>query len=149
MSDTTGRDVPALLGTAVSETDHIALARLVVELGWRVDNGVAETVYHLCTEDAELIITGPPVVGREAIRKWGRDLDVNPPIPQVRHVITNTRFLTEGPDRAYGTSMLTAYSGASPEGTRTTPITIGQDHDAFVRTAEGWKLAFRRWETLM
>ena len=51
----------------VGERDYFELSRLVNEHTWRVDNGYADTVYELYTEDGELNVPPAPIRGHQAI----------------------------------------------------------------------------------
>lgn len=141
----------------VSDADHVELSRLLGEIAWRLDNHRAGTVYELTTEDVEFHVGPEPVVGHDALKTWGEQFDQADPLPGIRHSLSNARFSADGPDRAVGTSMLTAYfvpidSNESAEAgdviVATAPFAVGEDHDTFVRTPEGWRIASRRWEQL-
>ena len=57
------------------------------------------------------------------------------------------RFVADGPDAAEGTSLLTVFMDA--DGTESSvPWNVGEDHDRFVRTEEGWRLVSRTWVDL-
>jgi SnoaL-like domain len=132
----------------VSETDHIQLSRLVNEHAWRADNGRADTIHELYIDDGELAIGPTPLRGREAILEWGRKLVENPPWRSIRHVCGNMRFVSDGPDEAAGTTILTVFMAAGSETATTQPFSVGEDHDRFVRTEEGWRFVSRRWVEL-
>jgi SnoaL-like protein len=132
----------------VSETDHVQLSRLVNEHAWRADNGRADTIHDLYTDDGELIIGPTPLRGRAAILEWGRQLVKNPPWRSIRHVCGNMRFVSGGPDEAEGTTILTVFMAAGSETATTQPFSVGEDHDLFVRTEEGWRFVSRRWVEL-
>jgi len=70
----------------VSESDYVQLSRLVIEHGWRTDNGRADTVHELYVDNGELILPPARLRGREAIREWGRLLVQAPPWRSIRHV---------------------------------------------------------------
>jgi len=61
----------------VSESDHVQLSRLVNEHAWRADNGRADTIHELYTDDGELSLGPSALRGREAILDWGRQLVAN------------------------------------------------------------------------
>jgi hypothetical protein len=92
----------------VSDTDHVQLSRLVTEHAWRADQGRADTIHELYVADGELIVGPTPLRGREAILEWGRELVANAPWRSIRHVCGNMRFVSDGPDAAEGTTILTA-----------------------------------------
>ena len=131
------------IGDLVADSDHIQLTRLALEVAWRVDIGVAETLPDLFTEDGWIATLGEPSVGHAAIRSWGLMMDTASPIPGVRHVLTNFRFTTEAPDQAVGTMYVTAYLPGAPAGQATVPFAMGQGTDHYRRTTDGWKVASR------
>lgn len=148
MSITEQNDFIAASDERVSDADYLQLSRLVTEHVWRVDNGHADTVYELYTEDAELSLVGPaPLKGRDAIREWGRQIASNPPWNTIRHVVSDMHFVSDGPDAARGTHVVIAFMDA--DGTRSSvPWNVGEDHDRFVRTDEGWRIASRSFGAL-
>ena len=132
----------------VSETDHVQLSRLVTEHAWRADNGRADTIHELYIDDGQLIVGPTPLRGRAAILEWGRQLVAKPPWRIIRHVCGNMRFVSDGPDAAEGTTILTVFMVAGAEVATTQPFSVGEDHDRFVRTEEGWRFVSRRWVEL-
>jgi hypothetical protein len=132
----------------VSETDHVQLSRLVTEHAWKADNGRADTIHELYIDDGELIVGPTPLRGREAILEWGLQLVDNPPWRSIRHVCGNMRFVSDGPDAAEGTTILTVFMVAGAEPATTQPFSVGEDHDRFVRTEQGWRFVSRRWVEL-
>ena len=131
----------------VSDADHVQLSRLVDEISWRIDHQRAETVRELFLQEGTLAL-GPDqmLTGRDAITQWGRTIDANG--WQIRHVTTNARFLAKGQDSACGITLVTAYMRQPGDPASTTPWVIGEDHDQFVRTPEGWRVQTRRWQEL-
>jgi hypothetical protein len=132
----------------VNETDHFQLGRLVLEHAWRTDNGRADTIYELYTEDGVLDVGTGALVGHDAIREWGRKLVEAPPWGTIRHSCSNLRFVADGPDAAEGSCVLTVFMETGPGQGATLPWNVGEDHDRFVRTDEGWKFVSRRWVNL-
>ena len=132
---------------AVSDVDHVQLARLITEISWRIDHGRAAMVYELFVDDGEMSL-GPEQVlqGRDAIREWG--LQIERATWRIRHVSTNMRFVSEGDGAASGISLVTAYMAEGQEPGTTLPWAVGEDHDQFVRTSDGWRLRSRRWQPL-
>ena len=128
----------------VNESDHIELSRLVTEHAWRVDNGRADTLHELYVDDGVLDV-GTPLRGRAAIREWGRQLVAAAPWRAIRHVCGNMRFVADGANAAIGRTILTVFG---PGGSTTLPWRVGEDHDRFIRTEHGWRLASRRWVEL-
>jgi len=132
----------------VSESDYIELSRLVIEHTYRNDSGRPDTVYELYTEEGELELQGTTLRGRQAIKEWGEKLAKNPPWRLIRHVCGNMRFVSHGPDAAEGTTVLTVYMVGGAGAATTVPLQVGEDHDRYVRTQEGWRLTSRRWVEL-
>lgn len=132
----------------VSDIDYAQLSRLVIEAAWRVDLGHADTLHELFVDDGELLL--PPTIlrGRQAIRDWGRRLVDAQTYRCIRHVCGNMRFVTDGTNAASGTTILTVFMVAGQEPATTVPWTVGEDHDRFVRTADGWRLVSRQWVEL-
>jgi hypothetical protein len=57
------------------------------------------------------------------------------------------RFVMDGADAAVGSTILTVFMDAN--GTKSSvPFNVGEDHDRFVRTEQGWRFASRRWVEL-
>lgn len=148
-----------MLEQLVSAADYVELSRLVIEAAWRIDLGRADTFHELFVEEGELVLpattnNGVVIVpettlrGRQAIAEWGRRLVAAQTFRQIRHVCGNMRFVADGPDAAEGSTVLTVYMVAGDAGTTTVPWNVGEDHDRFVRTADGWRLASRRWVEL-
>jgi hypothetical protein len=130
----------------VGETDHVQLAQLVTEIAWRIDHDKADTVHELFVDEGEMSLGQTILRGRDEIREWGRKrADAT---DCTRHVSTNMRFIADGDDRAEGTTVITQYidQGAGP-GT-TVPGAVGEDHDRFVRTDQGWRFVSRSFELL-
>lgn len=132
----------------VSETDYVRLSRLVNEHAWRVDNGRADTVHELYIDDGELTLPPGTVRGRDALRAWGRQLVEAPPWHSIRHVCGNMRFVYDGDNAAIGTTVLTVFMVAGEQASTTVPFSVGEDHDRFVRTEQGWRFVSRRWVEL-
>ena len=130
----------------VDESDHVALTRLALEVAWRVDNGEAESIANLFTADGSIATLGEPSIGHDAIRAWGRMMDTDSPIPGVRHVLTNFRFVTDGDNTAVGTMYITAYLDGAREAQETLPFAMGRGTDHYRRTEAGWKVASRVFE---
>jgi hypothetical protein len=58
------------------------------------------------------------------------------------------RFMADGPNASEGTTLLTVYMVAGVGHAGTLPWSVGEDHDRFVRTEQGWRLLSRRWVEL-
>jgi SnoaL-like protein len=131
----------------VSEGDYVELSRLVIEHAWRTDNGRADTLHELWADDGELDLGSTVLGGRQAIADWGRQLVESPPWLTIHHVCGNMRFVMDGPDAAVGSTILIVFMDTN--GTKSSiPFNVGEDHDRFVRTEQGWRFASRRWVEL-
>ena len=104
----------------------------------------AKTPY---VDDGEFYLGPTPLRGHQAIYEWGRHLVEAPPWRCICYVCGNMRFRADGPNAAEGTTVLTVYMVAGPEAA-TVPWSVGEDHDRFVRTEQGWRFASRRWVEL-
>jgi SnoaL-like domain len=113
-----------------------------------VDNGRADTVHELYIDDGELIVPPTPLRGRQALFEWGRQLVEAPPWRSIRHVCGNMRFVADGANAAEGATVLTVFMAPGNEAAATVPWSVGEDHDRFVRTENGWRFVSRRWVEL-
>ena len=129
----------------VSDADHITLARLVVEIAWRIDHGQADTVWELFVPDGILNSSGTPLVGHDAIREWGRARVAS--TVRTRHS-ARMRFIDRGTGRATGSTLLTVFMHEGDGRGPAVPAVVGEDTDEFIRTDVGWRLVSRTFETL-
>jgi hypothetical protein len=148
LQSASGKSQSDLAGQPVSDADYIQLSRLVLEHGNRTDIGRADTTYELYVDDGELLLPGTPLHGHKEIREWGQQLVANTPWRTIRHSASNMRFVYDGPNRAKGTTMLTVFMIAGDGPATTIPWSVGEDHDEFVRTENGWKFKSRQWVEL-
>ncbi len=132
----------------VPDADHVALERLVTEVTWRIDHGRAESISELFVSEGIMDLGETRLQGREAIHPWGILLQTDNTYPGIRHVSTNMRFVLEGNDKARGTCLVTAYVDEADGPGSTLPLVVGEDHDTFVRTEEGWRFLSRTWDPL-
>jgi hypothetical protein len=58
------------------------------------------------------------------------------------------RFIADGDDRAEGTTVITQYMDQGDGPGRTLPAAVGEDHDRFVRTDQGWRFVSRSFDLL-
>jgi uncharacterized protein (TIGR02246 family) len=98
----------------------------------------------LFTEDAVLVVLGETYRGRDVIRKR---LEEAANGPATRHMMSSVRIEAAGPGEATGISYATIWQG--PASDRPVPIqqfaAVGEYHDRYRRTAEGWKIARREF----
>jgi SnoaL-like domain len=130
----------------VSDADHVALSRLVVEIAWRIDHGRADTVWELFVPDGFLTAGGAPLVGHEAIRDWGRSRAAAG--IRSRHICSGMRFIDRGEGRASGSTLLTVFMHNGDGRGPAAPSVVGEDSDEFVRTDAGWRFVSREFEIL-
>ncbi|MBM4244572.1 MAG: nuclear transport factor 2 family protein [Deltaproteobacteria bacterium] len=126
-----------------------ACERLVIDYTHLVDFGEAARIADLFTESGVWEAEGIRMEGRDAIRAgFGARQGVTRRTS--RHVCTNVAITLTGPDEATGISYLLNYRHDSTTGTAERPAPVGHPkfvgeyHDRFVRTADGWRIAHRR-----
>jgi uncharacterized protein (TIGR02246 family) len=129
--------------------DERACERLVIDYTHFVDLGEAARIADLFTDDGVWEADGVRMDGRDAIRAgFGARQRVTRRTS--RHVCTNLAVTLTGPDEATGLSYLVNYRHDSKTGTAELPAPVGHPkfvgeyHDRFVRTADGWRIAHRR-----
>jgi hypothetical protein len=130
----------------VSDADHVALSRLVVEISWRIDHGRADTVWELFVPDGVLDTGGTPLAGRDAIREWGRSRVAS--TVRTRHIVSSMRFTARGDGQATGSTLLTVFMHDGAGRGPAVPAVVGEDTDEFIRTDVGWRFVSRTFETL-
>ena len=129
--------------------DERACERLVIDYTHFVDFGEAARIADLFTDDGVWEADGVRMDGRDAIRAGfgARQRVTRRPS---RDVCTNLAVTLTGPDEATGLSYLVNYRHDSKTGTAELPAPVGHPkfvgeyHDRFVRTADGWRIAHRR-----
>ncbi len=121
-----------------------ACEELVLNYAWYRDRMDADGFGSIFSRDARLEVLGEVFEGRDAIRQRlidGKDG------PMTRHLMSTIRIFPEDSDTARGVSYVTVYiapRGDLPRALEDDPA-IGEYHDRFERTAEGWKIADRRF----
>jgi hypothetical protein len=129
----------------INNDDYTKLSRLVTEISWRIDHGQAETVWELFTPDGSMNTSGTPIVGHDALREWGKTRDKSD--TKSRHLCTGMRFTAVEADKATGSTILTVFMGKKGLIGSSIPAVVGEDHDEFVRTPDGWRFVSRTFET--
>jgi SnoaL-like domain len=123
--------------------------RLIVEYCRLVDFGHATQIADLFCEEGEWHGVDLDLVGREEIRKWfaareGLTRRVS------RHVCTNVAVDLVSDYEAESTCYMINYRHDRQEGDLTMPVPvevpkfIGELHDRFIHTTDGWRFASRR-----
>jgi SnoaL-like domain len=130
-----------------------ACERLIVEYSHRLDLGQASRVVELFTDDAVWETTGRiRAVGREEIAAGLSGGRIVPSGRTGHHICTNIAIDVHSADEATGLCYLINYRHDSPNGIPARPVAmvepryIGEYHDRFLRTPNGWRFAHRRSE---
>lgn len=113
---------------------------LVTDYAYFRDRFDAEGFSNLFTEGATLTVVGQTWSGRGEIRKRIEGMDSS---TTIRHLMSTIRIVPVDADHATGVSYATIYS--TPGGNNTVEgfAIMGEYHDEFVRTAQGWKIQTR------
>ncbi len=119
-----------------------ACTDLVMDYAYYRDRPDAEGLASIFTEDAVLSVLGQVFNGRGAIRARLQGAEQG---PVFRHMMSTIRIFVESEARATGVSYVTVYSAPPGELPRplVQPSGVGEYHDVFVNTAEGWKIQQR------
>jgi len=123
------------------------LSELVLDYAFYRDRLEADAVADLFSADAVLIVLGQTYTGRAAIHQRIADSRKLQQGPATRHLMSTQRFFQSAADRAHGISYVTVLGAPG----RDLPMNIegflavGEYHDQFVRTAQGWKIARREF----
>jgi SnoaL-like protein len=122
--------------------------RLIIEYSRLVDFGEAAAVADLFTEDGRWEGTDLVLEGRDEIRAWfEKRQGVTRRVS--RHVCTNIGVTVESPTEASSLCYLINYRHDRAEGDETLPVPtevpkfVGELHDRFRLTDEGWRFAGR------
>jgi ketosteroid isomerase-like protein len=140
----------------MSELDRMlverACERLIVEYSRLVDFGEAAAVADLFTEDARWEGTDLLLEGREQIREWfERRQEVTRRVS--RHVCANIAVEVVSASEATGLCYLINYRHDRREGEESLPVPaevpkwVGELHDGFRLTDDGWRFSSRRVTT--
>ncbi|MCP3913452.1 MAG: nuclear transport factor 2 family protein [Actinomycetia bacterium] len=127
--------------------DERACERLVTQYTHLVDFGDAPAIAELFTTDGVWRTSEFSMDGQDEIRA-GFERRQGVSRRQSRHVCTNILIDVDG-DEATGLCYLVNYRHDSPSGTAEKPAPadvpkfVGEYHDRFVRTADGWLFADR------
>ncbi|MEM9622313.1 MAG: nuclear transport factor 2 family protein [Pseudomonadota bacterium] len=123
------------------------LSELVLNYAYYRDVLEADAVADLFTADATMTVLGQTYTGRAAIRQRIADARSNAEEPVTRHLMSTQRFFQSAADRARGVSYVAVLGAPQQE----LPIrserflAVGEYHDEFVRTSQGWKIARREF----
>ncbi|MEM6627779.1 MAG: nuclear transport factor 2 family protein [Pseudomonadota bacterium] len=122
-----------------------ACIELSTKFAFHVDHGDAEAVAALFAQDGVFSREGALLEGAEGVLNA---LKRRPPTRVTRHVCTNILVDVVDENTATGNTYFLLYEGEDPDQSGaalplTTPVTVGEYQDQFVRTEQGWKIARR------
>lgn len=126
--------------------DDLAIRRLLAELIWHADTTGIDGLdaYVACfTDDAEWEMFGDVRRGHAELRAGAEDrrrTGMMGPDTEVRHFLGCTLISFTGPRTASAKSYIQAYRDVK---TKPTLFLMGEYHDEFRLTDQGWKLARR------
>ena len=124
---------------ALTERDRQDLIDLVVEFAWRVDHRSADTIHELVTDDVFIQMSYGPMVGKDAVKAWGRDRAAVD--RTTRHIMTNFRFRVVGKDKVEGSSMAVIFRSEASQIAPPLPWAVTECSDVFVHQEGTWKFA--------
>lgn len=120
--------------------DRLAIGDLVTEYAWLLDHRRWHDVADLCTDDAVLTIRGREIRGKSGLAEWAEHRAANK-ARRTQHQMTLLRLEASTPDLVSGTAALVLHV-AKTGGGGTYVDLVGEYHDEYARTADGWR--FRR-----
>lgn len=130
-----------------------ACEALILQIAWTTDHGPHADIPGLFTEDGEMVRDGSPTRGRAALVEMYAK---RPSSLFTRHVLSNVMVRVVSPQEASATSYATVYRHRSSDGSAPTrpvscaaPEAVVENHDRFVLTKEGWRLARRELRTVI
>ena len=135
----------------MTETERMliehACAKLIADYAYFADHGPREAFAGVFAEDGVLSLPTGEARGRSAIA-------ANPLPPDLvsQHSMSNVRVNVLSDTAAEGSSYLTLYMARRPDPSRpaetkiAAPTNVGIYTDRYVRTAQGWRIASRRYQ---
>jgi ketosteroid isomerase-like protein len=128
-----------------------ACTNLVMDYAYYRDHGDAEAYAALFTENGTLLLTNQPIQGHQAIAKA---MLARVEEGTTRHVMTNVRITVVDDGHATGISYVSVYlTRGTLENGKPLPLTgpslIGEYHDKFEKTGDGWRIAERRLQRVL
>jgi hypothetical protein len=129
-----------------------ACERLALDYSFLADSGRMDEWSQLFADDGELRLFGQSHIGPAAIRAAvgaGRG-----PTALSVHAITNHRIDVLSDSEAEGSVYIVVFAGEQKNGgpaaaAQIAPAMVGAYHDAYRRTATGWKFARRAFQPLI
>ena len=123
-----------------SDEVFLACRNLVIDYAFHRDRFNAKEFANLFTEDAELTVLNQTWVGRGEIEQRIEALKTG---STIRHEMSTVRIVPLDDDHASGVSYATIYSAPAGVTTVSNFALMGEYHDEFVRTDQGWKISKR------
>jgi 3-phenylpropionate/cinnamic acid dioxygenase small subunit len=124
-----------------SAEDRIAIQLLVTEYAWLLDHQRWQDVADLCTEDAVLHIRGREIVGRQGLGEWA-EYRARKKNRRTQHQMTLLRLTAVSKDEVHGSAALVLHTAKAGGGTYID--LVGEYHDEYVRSEDGWRFSRRR-----
>jgi hypothetical protein len=128
--------------------DELECARLAIAWTYHLDRHENDKMVALFAEDAVFHSqAGVDVVGHEGIL---RVLQKRDPNRVTRHVLAAPYIEMTGPDEARGVSAFTVFDGFKDQHQGSgpmpllAPVTVGEFHQTYRRTPQGWRIATAR-----
>jgi 3-phenylpropionate/cinnamic acid dioxygenase small subunit len=125
----------------LSIEDHLAIHALVNEYAWLLDHQRWHEVADLCTDDAILSIRRREIVGKAGLAEWA-DYRAAKGTLRTLHQMTNLRLEATSDGEATGVAALVLH--VAKGGSATYVDLVGDYHDEYVRTPDGWRFRRRR-----
>jgi uncharacterized protein (TIGR02246 family) len=123
-----------------AEDVYRACSNLVTDYAYHRDQFNATEFADLFTEDASLTVVNQTWVGRTDIGQRIEELKTG---STIRHEMSTIRIVPVDDYHATGVSYATIYAAAAGETSVSGFALMGEYHDEFVRTAQGWKISKR------
>jgi ketosteroid isomerase-like protein len=130
----------ALNTAAADSSTQDACRALIMDYAYYRDHPDVKAYGDLFTEDAELSILGDTRIGRSAIRERLAEVTGS-----TVHLMSTIRITEVSATEATGVSYVTVYTAPDGAGPHTVSgyAGIGEYHDVFRKTVDGWKIAKR------
>jgi uncharacterized protein (TIGR02246 family) len=123
-----------------SDDVYWACRNLVIDYAYHRDQFNAKEFASLFTSDAELTVVSQTWVGRSEIEQRIEGLKTG---SSIRHEMSTVRIVPVDEEHATGVSYATIYSAPAGVTTVSNFALMGEYHDEFVRTDDGWKISKR------
>lgn len=127
----------------LSIDDRLAITGLIDEYAWLLDHQRWHDIAALCTDDAVLSIRRREIVGKEGLAAWADYRAAKEDTRRTLHQMTNIRLDAVDGDHVTGVAALVLHIAKGIGGTTYVDL-VGEYHDEYVRTADGWRFRRRR-----